>query len=47
MDCRTTSTYKFSARLGFKQYDLILTNEQSVLSQIYARITFKTARINL
>ena len=25
MDCRTTSAYKFKTRLGFKQYDVILT----------------------
>ena len=34
MDCRTTSAYKFRARLGFKQYDVILTKEQSVLTKL-------------
>ena len=34
MDCRTTSTYKFRTRLGFKQYDVILTKQQSVLTKI-------------
>ena len=34
MDCRTTSAYKFRTRLGFKQYDVILTKEQSVLTKI-------------
>ena len=32
MDCRTTSAHK--ARLGFKQDDVILTKEQSVLTKI-------------
>ena len=27
MDCRTTMTHKFRTRLGFKQYDVILTKE--------------------
>ena len=30
----TGATYKFSIRLGFKQYDIILTKEQSVLTKI-------------
>ena len=34
MDCRATSTHKFRTRLGFKQYDVILTKEQSVLTKI-------------
>ena len=34
MDCRTTAAYKFRRRLGFKQYDVILTIEQSVLTEI-------------
>ena len=34
MDCRTTLTHKFRTRLGFKQYDVILTKEQSVLTKI-------------
>ena len=34
MDCRTTSAYKLRSRLGFKQYDVILTKEQSVLTKI-------------
>ena len=34
MDCRTTSAYRFRARLGFKQYDVILTKEQSVLTKL-------------
>ena len=34
MDCRTTSAHKFRTRLGFKQYDVILTKEESVLTKI-------------
>ena len=34
MDCRTTSTLKIRTRLGFKQYDIILRKEQSVLTKI-------------
>ena len=34
MDCRTISPHTFIAILGFKQYDAILTKEQSVLTKI-------------
>ena len=34
MDCRTTSTHKFRTILGFKQCNVILTKEQSVLTKI-------------
>ena len=34
MDCWTTTSHKFRTRLGFKKYDVILTNEQSVLLKI-------------
>ena len=34
MDCRTTSDHKFRTSLGFKQYGMILTKEQSVLTKI-------------
>ena len=33
-DYRTTSTHKFRTRLRFKQYDVILIKEQSVLTKI-------------
>ena len=33
MDCRTTSAHKFGTRLGFKQYDVILTNKKIVLTR--------------
>ena len=35
MDCRTTSAHKFRTRLGFKQHDVILIKEQSVLTKVY------------
>ena len=38
MGCRTTTTYKFRTRLGFKQYVVILTKEQSVLTINYGLI---------
>ena len=34
MDCRTTSAHKLITKLGFKQCDVILTKEQSVLTKI-------------
>ena len=34
MDCRTTSAHKLKTRLGFKQYDVILTKERSMLARI-------------
>ena len=34
MNCRTTAGYNIRTRLGFKQYDVILTKEQSVLTKI-------------
>ena len=33
MDCITTSAHKFRTELGFKQYDSILTKEQSMLTK--------------
>ena len=42
MDCRKTSAQKFRTRLGFKQYDIILTKEQSVLTKIMS--SFEGAR---
>ena len=34
MDCRTVSAHKFRTRLGFKQYDVILTQELIILTKI-------------
>ena len=33
MDCRRTSAHKGRTRLGFKQYEVIFTKEQSVLTK--------------
>ena len=33
-DCRTTPAVNFKARLGFNQNDLIMTQEQSILSKV-------------
>ena len=33
MGCRTTAAHKFRTRLEFKQYDVILIKEQSVLTK--------------
>ena len=34
MDYRTTSIHKFRTKLGFKQYDVILTKEQLILTKV-------------
>ena len=34
MDFRTTTTHKFRTKLGLKQYDVILTKEQSLLTKM-------------
>ena len=34
MDSRTAMAHKFRTRLGFKQYNVILTKEQSVLTKV-------------
>ena len=34
MDCRTTPAVNFMARLGLRQHDPIMTQEQSVLKKI-------------
>ena len=33
MDCRTATAVKFRTKLGFNQYDSILTKEQSVVTE--------------
>ena len=42
MDCRKTSAHKFRRRLRFKQYDVILTKEQSVLAKIMSSFEANT-----
>ena len=39
MNCKTTLAHGFKTRLGFKQYDVILTEEEPVLTRI--RTSFK------
>ena len=34
MDSRTAMAHKFRTRLGFTQYNVILTKEQSVLTKV-------------
>ena len=34
MDCRTTPAVEFRKRLGFKQHDPIMTQEQSILTKL-------------
>ena len=38
MNFRTTSAHKFRTRLEFKQYDVILTKEQSMLTKIMSSL---------
>ena len=33
VNCRTTMTHRFRTRLGFKQYDVILTKEKSIANK--------------
>ena len=37
MDCRRTMAHKFRTRLVFKQYDVVLTKEQSALIKIMSQ----------
>ena len=46
MDCRTTSAHKFRTRLGFKQWDVILTKEQSVLTKIMSSFKVENMQIH-
>ena len=45
MDCRTTAAHKVRTRLEFKQYDVILTKEQSVLTKM--KISFEGEKHNI
>ena len=42
MDCRTTLILKFRTRSCFKQSDVILTKEQSVLTKIMSSFEGKS-----
>ena len=43
MNCRTTAAHRFRTRLGFKQYHVILTKEQSALTKV--KRSFDTGNI--
>ena len=45
MDCRTTSAHKFRTTLGFKQNDVVLTKEQSVLRKIMSSFEGESMQI--
>ena len=47
MDYRTTSAHKFRITLGFKQYDVILTKEQRVLTKIITSFDEKIWKHNV
>ena len=38
MGCRTIAAHKLRTRLGFKQYHVILTKEQSVLTNLVCQV---------
>ena len=44
MNCRTTGTLKLRTRLEFKQYDVTLTKEQSVLIKIKSLFEGETCK---
>ena len=41
MDCRATSAHEFRIRLGFKQHDVVLTKEQSVVKKIMSSFEYE------
>ena len=45
MDCITTSAHKFRTTLGFKQNDVFLTKEQSVLRKIMSSFEGESMQI--
>ena len=47
MDCRKTAAHKFRTRLGFKQFDVTLTKEQSVLMKIKHYLKEKIYKHNI
>ena len=46
MDCRKTPAHKFRTRLRFKQYDVILTKEQSELTKLMCSFAGKNMKQN-
>ena len=47
MDCRTTAAHNFRTRLRFKQYNIILTKEQSVLIKIMSSFEGENIQTNM
>ena len=47
MDCRTTSAHKIRTKLGFEQYDAILTKYESVLRKIKSSFEGETSKHNM
>ena len=45
MDCRTRAAHKSRIRLIFKQYDVIVTNEQSMLTKAKSSFEGKNMQI--
>ena len=47
MDCRTLSAHKITTKLGFEQYDVILTKYESVLRKIKSSFEGETSKHNI
>ena len=47
MDCRKTLAHKFRTRLGFKQYDAILTKKQLILTNMMGLLKEKIRKHNI
>ena len=47
MDWRTTAAHNFRTRLRFKQYNIILTKEQSVLIKIMSSFEGENIQTNM
>ena len=47
MDCRTAAAHKFRTRLRFKQYNVILTKEQSGLIKIKVDLKERICKQNI
>ena len=46
MDCRITAAHKFRTRLGFKQYDVILTKEDEISADENKKFVWRTKHTN-
>ena len=47
MDCRTTSAHRIITKLGFEQYDVILTKYESVLTKRKKSFEGETSKHNI